>query len=84
MQPERIIYAEDNGIRGFRGHKDNDFILGGLFAVHWKDLGISGPENIEAFCMLVILSMMTQTYFLILNFVTTFHATVLTNKYVSR
>ena len=51
-QPERIINAEDNRIRGFRDYKDNDFVLGGLFAVHTrscKDLGTSGPEEIEAF-----------------------------------
>ena len=51
-QPERIIYAEDNRIRGFRDHKDNDFVWGRLFAVQTrscKDLGTSGPEEIEAF-----------------------------------
>ena len=52
VQPERIIYAEDNRIRGFRDHKDNDFVLGALFAVHTKnckELRTSAPEEIEAF-----------------------------------
>ena len=51
-QPERIIYAKDYHIRGFRDNKDNDFILGGLFAVHTrscKDLRTSALEEIEAF-----------------------------------
>ena len=52
VQPEKIIYAEDNRIRGFRDHEDKDFVLGGLFAVHGIScqlLGTSGVERIEAF-----------------------------------
>ena len=52
VQPEKIIYAEDNRIRGFRDHEDKDFVLGGLFAVHGIScqlLGTAGLERIEAF-----------------------------------
>ena len=59
-KPERIIYGEQNRIRGFRDDKDKDFILGGLVAVHGSAMGSargrcgtslvrSGPERIEAF-----------------------------------
>jgi len=39
-QPESIIYAEDNRIRGFIDHRNKDFVLGGLFGVH-RSPGIS-------------------------------------------
>lgn len=58
--PERIIYSNENRIRGFKDTLDKDIVIGGLFAVHRPvagstsgqcsaDLVRSGVERIESF-----------------------------------